>query len=281
MKPAPYGPFPYSPIIHRPRLVWPDGAHVALWIIPNIEFFSLAEKIHAGSGGLGTPVPDIPSWSARDYGNRVGVFRLMQVLDRHGMRGTVALNSDLCAQHPVIIEEGNKRHWEWMGHNESNTRRLNEAPPGEEAGIIHRALATIERATGTRPVGRLGSGLQETWNTPDLLAAEGCEYVSDWTNDDQPYLMSLEGGQRLVAMPYSHEINDKPVFERQHRTADEFRDMICRQFDVLYREGAGSGRVMAIAIHPFLTGVPHRIDAFDAALDWTKTMSSCRSAAAK
>jgi hypothetical protein len=186
MKPDPYGPFAYSPIIHRPRLSWPKGAHVALWVIPNIEFFSLAEKIPAGSGGPGTPVPDIPSWSARDYGNRVGVFRLMEVLDRHGIRGTVALNSDLCDQHPVIIEEGNKRHWEWMGHNESNTRRLNEAPPGEEAGIIHRTLATIERATGTRPVGWLGSGLQETWSTPDLLAAEGCEYVSDWTNDDHP-----------------------------------------------------------------------------------------------
>jgi peptidoglycan/xylan/chitin deacetylase (PgdA/CDA1 family) len=188
------------------------------------------------------------------------------VLDRHGMRGTVALNSELCAYHPEIIEEGQKRRWEWMGHNESNTRRLNEAAPGEEAGIIQRTLATIEKATGTRPVGWLGSGLQETWNTPELLAAEGCEYVSDWTNDDQPYMMTLESGRRLVAMPYSHEINDKPVFEKMHRTADEFKDMICRQFDVLYREGAESGRVMAIALHPYLTGVPHRIDAFDAAM---------------
>jgi peptidoglycan/xylan/chitin deacetylase (PgdA/CDA1 family) len=268
MKPAAYGPFPYSPIIRRPKLTWPNGAHVALWIIPNIEFFSLAEKVPAAAGGSGAPVPDVPSWSARDYGNRVGVFRLMEALDRHGMRGTVALNSELCVHHPEIIEEGQQRRWEWMGHNESNTRRLNEAAPGEEAGIIQRTLATIEKATGTRPVGWLGSGLQETWNTPDLLAAEGCEYVSDWTNDDQPYMMTLEGGRRLVAMPYSHEINDKPVFEKMHRTADEFKDMICRQFDVLYREGAQSGRVMAIALHPYLTGVPHRIDAFDSALSY-------------
>jgi allantoinase len=266
MKPAAYGPFPYSPIIRRPKLTWPQGAHVALWIIPNIEFFSLMEKVPAAAGGSGAPVPDVPAWSARDYGNRVGVFRLMEVLDRHGMRGTVALNSELCAYHPEIIEEGQKRRWEWMGHNESNTRRLNEAAPGEESGIIQRTLATIEKATGTRPVGWLGSGLQETWNTPELLAAEGCEYVSDWTNDDQPYMMTLESGRRLVAMPYSHEINDKPVFEKMHRSADEFKDMICRQFDVLYREGAESGRVMAIALHPYLTGVPHRIDAFDAAM---------------
>src|SRR6202162_743004 len=163
MKPAPYGPFPYSPIIHRPKLTWPNGAHVALWFIPNIEFSSLAEKVPAGSGGSGVPVPDIPSWSARDYGNRVGVFRLMQVMERHGMRGTVALNSDLCAQHPVIIEEGNKLKWEWMGHCESNTRRLNEAPPGDEPRLIKNTFTEIERRTGQRPRGWLGSGLQETW----------------------------------------------------------------------------------------------------------------------
>ncbi|HEY7242657.1 MAG TPA: polysaccharide deacetylase family protein [Xanthobacteraceae bacterium] len=266
MQPAAYGPFAYSPIIDRSPLSWPGGAHVALWVIPNIEFFSLMEKVPAGSGGPGTPVPDIPSWSVRDYGNRIGVFRLMQVLDRYGMRATVALNSDVCAHHPQIIEQGNKRGWEWMGHCESNTRRLNEAPPGEEKGIIQRTLATIEKASGARPVGWLGSGLQETWDTLDILVAERCEYVCDWTNDDQPYLMRLGGGREILSVPYSHEINDKPVFERAHRTPDEFREMICRQFDVLYREGGESGRVMAIALHPYLTGVPYRIDAFDAAL---------------
>ena len=266
MKPSRYGPFPYSPIIHRPPLQWPNGAHVALWVIPNIEFFALDEKVPPGSGGTGVPVPDVPTWSSRDYGNRVGVFRLMEVLDRHGIRATVALNSELCAEHPAIIEEGNKRRWEWMGHCESNTRRLNAAAPGEEPRIIKNALATIEQATGARPRGWLGSGLQETWDTLELLAAEGCKYVCDWTNDDQPYVMTLDGGGQILSVPYSHEINDKPVFERAHRTAEEFRDMICRQFDVLYREGAQSGRVMAIALHPYLTGVPHRIDAFDAAL---------------
>jgi len=132
------------------RLTWPDGAHIALWVMPNIEFFSLMEKVPAGSGGPGTPPPDIPTWSARDYGNRVGVFRLMQVLSRHGIRGTVALNSELCAYHPEIIEEGRKLGWEWVGHCESNTRRLNEAPPGEEKGIIQRTLATIAATSSTR-----------------------------------------------------------------------------------------------------------------------------------
>jgi len=269
MKPraATYGPFPYSPITRRPRLEWPGGARVALWVIPNIEFFSLSENIPAGAGGSGVKPPDVPAWAARDYGNRVGVFRLMKVLDRYGVRGTAALNSDLCARHPEIIEECKARKWEFMGHNESNTRRLNELRAGQESRTIRNALDTIAKATGSRPVGWLGSGLQETWDTLEYLAAEGCEYVCDWVNDDQPYLMTLESGRSLVSVPYSTEINDKPAFEKRNRTAEEFRDMIVHQFDVLYEEGAESGRVMAIALHPYLTGVPHRIGALDAALE--------------
>ena len=262
-----YGPFDYSPMPRRAPLAWPQGARVALWVIPNIEFFSIAESIPAAAGGTGAKPPDVPSWSARDYGNRVGVFRLMQVLDRYGIRGTVALNSDLCAQHPQIIEECMARKWEFMGHNESNTRRLNDLPPGEEQRAIGNALQTIERATGERPKGWLGSGLQETWDTLEFLAAEGCEYVSDWPNDDQPYLMTLASGRELVSVPYSLEINDKPAYEKRNRSADEFRDMIVRQFEVLYEEGAQSGRVMAISLHPYLSGVPHRIGALDAALE--------------
>jgi peptidoglycan/xylan/chitin deacetylase (PgdA/CDA1 family) len=270
VKPGPYGPFPYSPIIDRPPLTWPNGARVALWVIPNIEFFALHEKIPAatGTGGAPIPAPDIPGWSVRDYGNRIGVFRVMEVLDRYGLRGTVALNSDLCEQHPRIIEAGMKRDWEWMGHNESNSRRLNAIDSSQEAQVIHNSLATIEKATGKRPKGWLSSGLQETWSTLDLLAAEGCEYVCDWVNDDQPYLMTLESGRTLISIPYSHVLNDKPQYERDHRTADEFQEMICRQFEVLYREGATSGRVMAVALHPYLTGMSHRIGALDGALEF-------------
>jgi peptidoglycan/xylan/chitin deacetylase (PgdA/CDA1 family) len=269
MKPSGYGPFPYSPIIDRPRLCWPNGAHVALWVIPNVEFFALNEVIPAGTGtGVAPmPAPDIPSWSVRDYGNRIGIFRIMDVLDRHGIRATAALNSDLCARHPRIIEEGNRRSWEWMGHNQRNSRRLNAIDPSQERSIIRDCLSTIEQATSRRPTGWLGSALQETWNTLDILAEEGCEYVADWVNDDQPYPMTLENGKTLFSIPYSHVINDKPQYERDHRSADEFQTMICRQFDVLYREGADSGRVMAISVHPYLTGMPHRIGALEGALD--------------
>ena len=264
MKPRSYGPFPYSPIVDRPRIEWPKGAHVALWIIPNIEYFSLMER-PGGYGGVGK-IPDVVMWSERDYGNRVGVFRIMETLDRYGMRATVALNSNVCAEHPQIIAEGEKRGWEWMGHNESNTRRLNEAAPGEEANIIRRTLDTIAKASGRRPTGWLSSGLQQTWDTLDLLAAAGVEYQGDWCNDDQPYAMNLDGGRSIVAMPYTMQLNDKAAIERRLMPAAGFCQMICDQFDVLYREGAKSGRVMAIALHPYLIGVPHCIGALDKAL---------------
>jgi peptidoglycan/xylan/chitin deacetylase (PgdA/CDA1 family) len=260
MKPRPYGPFPYSPIVRRPRLTWPNGARVAFWVIPNIEFFALDDSVPAGAGGSGAPPPDVPTWASRDYGNRVGVFRMMDVMEQYGIRGTVALNSDVCAQHPEIIAAGGRLGWEWMGHNQTNTRRLNAVPADQERDVISAALGTIETATGTRPAGWLGSGLQETWNTLEHLVDEGVEYVADWVNDDQPYAMQLDD-----SLPYSWYINDKPAYEHAHRTASEFAEMICRQFDVLYREGAESGRVMAVALHPYLSGLPFRIGALEEA----------------
>lgn len=268
MNPQSYGPFPYSPIIRRPKLTWPKGARLALWVCPNVEFFSLDDAVPPAAGGSGGKLPDIPTWAIRDYGNRIGIFRLMETLDRYGIRATAALNSSICLYHPIIIEEGQKRGWEWMGHNETNTKRLNEVPADEEPKVISRTLTTISSATGVKPMGWLGSGLQETWNTLEYLAAQGIQYVCDWTNDDQPYVMTVGDGQHLVSIPYSMDINDKAAYEKFNRTPVEFQDMICRQFDVLYREGEASGRVMAICLHPYLTGQPYRIGALDAALEY-------------
>lgn len=261
MKPQRTGPFPYTPIGQRPKIVWPGNARLAVWVIPNIEIFALNEQMPMGSG----KIPEVPMYGVRDYGLRVGVWRIMDVLSHHGIRATVALNSDVCGACPQIVEAGMKLGWEFMGHNETNTRRLNAIPAEDERRVIQNVFATIERATGKRPAGWLGAGLQETWNTLDYLVEAGCRYVADWVNDDQPYLMDIDG-KRLVSIPYSYDVNDKQAIEAQHRTAEEFEALIRRQFDVLYREGASSGRVMAIVVHPYLTGVPHRIDALDSAL---------------
>jgi peptidoglycan/xylan/chitin deacetylase (PgdA/CDA1 family) len=272
MKANRYGPFPYTPITRRPKLVWPNGARVAVWVIPNIEFFPLDERMPDGPGGSGGLIPDVLTWATRDYGNRVGIWRLMEVMARHGVRGTVALNSEVCDAHPEIIDEAKKLGWEFMGHNQSNVRRLNKLAEGTEREVVRATVERIAAATGRKVAGWLGSGLQETWHTLDYLAEFGCKYVGDWVNDDQPYVMDL-GGRRLCSIPYSAEINDKVAVEYHHVTSDEFERMIRRQFEVLHREGERSGRVMAIALHPYIFGVPHRIDALDRALKFVASQS--------
>ena len=269
MKPGRYGPFAYTPITRRPKLVWPNGARVAVWVIPNIELFPLNERMPDGPGGSGGLIPDVLTWATRDYGNRVGIWRLMEVMARHGVRGTVALNSEVCDAHPEIIDEAKKLGWEFMGHNQSNVRRLNKLAEGTEREVVRATLERIAAATGRKVAGWLGSGLQETWHTLDYLAEFGCKYVADWVNDDQPYVMDL-GARRLCSIPYSAEINDKVAVEYHHVTPDEFERMIRRQFEVLHREG---GRVMAIALHPYIFGVPHRIDALDRALKFVASQS--------
>jgi peptidoglycan/xylan/chitin deacetylase (PgdA/CDA1 family) len=267
MEPSHYGPFPYRPINRRPRLAWPGGKRLAVWVIPNIEFFAL-DRALAGHPWEkpGDVTPTVRAWGQRDYGNRVGVFRIMEVCARYGVRATATVNADICDHHPEILEDAGKLGWEFMGHNLTNGVRLTGMSREEEAEVVRSSLAKLEAVTGRRPAGWLGSGLAETWNTLEVLAEEGVRYVSDWVNDDQPYLMDAGGGRRLVYLPYSYEINDSPQLYYRDRSADEFETMIKRQFDVLYREGAESGRVMAICLHPFIIGVPHRIGALDNAL---------------
>ncbi len=266
MEPRAYGPYPYSAIIDRAPLTWPDGARVAFWVVPNIEAFPLDVRV---PGGL-VHVPDVSAWGRRDYGNRVGVFRMMEAMARHGVRGTAALNSDVCDAAPRIVEECLRLGWEIMGHCETNALRLDEA--GSEAAaeeLICRTLERIERATGARPRGWLGAGRQETWSTLDVLAREGCDYTADWDSDDQPVAMDV-GGKTFVSLPYGAGASDLQAFERHHFSADDFERMIKAAFDVLYRESEESGRVAAISLHPFIVGLPHRIDALDRALDYIR-----------
>ncbi|MBI4182781.1 MAG: polysaccharide deacetylase family protein [Proteobacteria bacterium] len=267
MQPSDYGPFPYLPITRRPKFRWPGGARVALWVIVNVEIFPLDRPLPRPQPGKDAKVPNVRIWGERDYGNRVGIWRVMEILRRFGIRATAATNSLVCAKHPEIVAEGVRLGWEFIGHNRTNALRLNEIPPEEERGVIREVFETLARATGRRPVGWLGAGRQETWNTLDHLVAEGCLYVADWPNDDQPYLMEV-GGQSLVSVPYSSEINDFQAFHEHRYPVAEFEGMIRRHFDVMYREGAESGRVVPISLHPYLIGLPHRVDCLASALDY-------------
>ncbi len=269
MQPASYGPFPYVPINRRPAWKWPNGARLALWVIPNLEFFHLTTPLsgHPWEKSSEYKAPTVRAWGQRDYGNRIGVFRVMDVLNKYGIRATATTNADICDFHPEIIEDAVKLGWEFMGHNKTNSTRLTAVPPEEERALIRYCLDRLQQATGKRPVGWLGSGLAETWNTLDHLVDEGCLYVSDWVNDDQPYRMKVDAGE-MVYLPYSYEVNDSNQINYRLGSSDDFETMIKRTFDVLYREGAQSARVMAICLHPFLIGVPHRIGGLDAALKY-------------
>jgi allantoinase len=250
----PFRLFPYQAIVDRPRVKWPNDARVAVWVIPNIEHFHIE---------IGNAAPDIRNHSRRDYGNRVGVWRIMEVLAKHNVRGSVALNAEVGRFYPRIMEEAAKLKWELMGHGLTNSVMLSGLNAEKEAAVIAEAREVIEQ-WGQKMRGWLGPGLGETWHTPDLLRQHGVDYVCDWVNDDLPYRMN----NGLYSIPYSIELNDMPLFNMPSISIDDFYRRICETFDVLYEEGERNGRVMAIALHPFLIGVPHRIRTLDRALQY-------------
>jgi allantoinase len=258
-----HGRFAYSAIVDRPPLRWPNGARLALWVIPNIEYLHFDMLLRSSSPRA--VAPDIMSYARYDYGNRVAIWRIIALLDRLNIRATVALNSDVCDVCPAIIREGCRRNWEWMGHGVTISRGLTGLDEVEERTLIAQTLGKIEAATGTRPRGWLGPALAETVRTPDLLKAAGVDYVADWVNDDQPYAMQTTHGE-LYSVPYSTEINDMAAFP-EHSPV-EFLRMIKDQFDTLYAEAADTAKVMAISLHPGKIGVPHRIRYLAEALEY-------------
>jgi allantoinase len=257
--------YDYSPIIRRVPLKWPNAARIALMVAPNIEFFHIDKPI---PGAASSQLPDITGYTLRDYGSRVGVFRMMEVLDNHRIRATVLLNADVCQHHPAIIEEGNKRRWEWLGHGITNNIRMNQYALDEERAIVREVRETITRGTGKAPRGWLGpGGGDESPNTPDHLAAEGFDYLCDWGCDDQPVPMRVKSG-RMIAVPYQQGLNDIRVIFQGGHTPKDWCQMVCDQFDTLYAEGATNGRVMTLPLHPFVIGLPFRVKYLDKALDY-------------
>jgi peptidoglycan/xylan/chitin deacetylase (PgdA/CDA1 family) len=264
-----HGRFEYSPIAMRPVLRMPRGARVAVWITPNIEHFvwgKPAISLTPMTAGLN---PDVLNYAWRDYGARVGVWRVMEIFDKHGFKATAALNSDVCAQYPEIIKAGNELGWEWMAHGENNSSLFTGMPEDAERPIIRRVLETITKATGTKPRGWLGPALTETPSTLDLLAEAGIDYVADWCNDELPYRMKTRS-KPIIAIPYTLEIGDIPLFLERGGDGEAFYRMVLDQFDQLYAEGAKRPRVLSIAIHPFLIGHPFRARYLDKALAYIK-----------
>ena len=259
-------PVPYLPLHRRPRITWPGGARVALWVAPNVEFYELMppeNPLFTAWGRVSEP-PDVMSYGYRDFGNRVGFWRVLEVLDRHGVRATASLNVAVLEHLPEIAEAMAAREWAFMGHGLYNTRFLYGISREEERSLYQEMQEIVERRTGRRMLGMFGPHASLSPHTMDVMAEEGFLYSADWLLDDQPFPIATESG-RLVGVPYSFEVNDEPLFLGSHAD-DEFLTRCRDQFDVLYEEGAESGRVMCIAFHPFLLGQPHRIALLDEAL---------------
>jgi peptidoglycan/xylan/chitin deacetylase (PgdA/CDA1 family) len=264
-----HGRFSYSAIAKRPPLRLPNGARVAVWVTPNIEHFHFDKPAISLTPMTAGMTPDVLNYAWRDYGARVGIWRLMEIFEAHAIPVTAALNSECVLRYPEIIAEGNRLGWEWMAHGSSNSVLINGQDEAEERALITEVLSTIEKSAGKRPRGWLSPALTESHRTLDLLAEAGVEYVADWCNDEQPYRMKTRRGS-IVAMPYTLEVGDIPVFLGQGGSAEDFYRVIVDQFDVLWEEGARSGRIMSIAVHPFLVGHPFRARHFGRALAYMK-----------
>jgi len=245
-------------IFERKAIKWPGGKTLAIWIIPNVEVWQYDSPAGAAiSPNTNNKVPDVINYAWREYGMRVGLWRIADMLDSAGIKATVALNAMVCEVYPKAVDEMKKHGWEFMGHGITNSWNLDGLPLEEERKAIQASLRTLEQATGKKPRGWLGPGLAETFNTLDLLAEEGVQYVGDWNSDDQPFAMKVKKG-RLFTVPYGMDINDMGLINRQGYTGDQYLRALTDQFDTLYADSQKTARVMGIPLHPFLLGQPWR-----------------------
>jgi allantoinase len=265
----PHERFDYSAIVDRKPWKLPKGARIAVWTIVNIEEWDIekpmARQYLTAPQGVST-VPDIPNWAWHEYGMRVGFWRLHEALTTRKIPVTTSINANVCNAYPRVAQAMLDAGWEFMGH--AVKQGAMHIQPDQRA-VIRESIRILQTFTGKKPKGWLGPGLTETFETLDLLKEEGVEYVSDWVNDEQPYEIRTTHGP-LVSVPYSIELNDIPMMVIQHHTSDEWLRRCVDHFDRLYAEGARQPRVMALAVHPYNSGVPHRIKYFEAVYDYIR-----------
>jgi peptidoglycan/xylan/chitin deacetylase (PgdA/CDA1 family) len=257
--------FDYNPITDRAPLQWPDGARIAFYLGLNLEHYPVDRPSTSIFGGTAGLAPDPLNYGWRDYGPRVGIWRLLESLDRHGLRASALVNSDVCANYPHIVKAGRERDWAWVAHGRDNSTFQAGMSLDDERAYLTEVVETIEQATGQRPRGWLGPALTETFETPTLLAELGLNYVLDWCNDDQPYRLNVPG---MLSVPYSIEVNDVTLFVSKSVSGPEFVQVVKDQFDQLYADSADSGRVMALCLHPFIVSQPFRHKYLDQALEY-------------
>jgi allantoinase len=255
----------YSAIATRPKLALPDGGRLVVWVIVNVEEWDpqqpMPRTVITPPAG-GAPMPDIPNWAWHEYGNRVGFWRMLDVLDHFAIPAVLAVNGSALDRYRPIAAAARERGWEFIGHGFTQQSMQKVA---DERDDIAKTAAAIRAITGQNPRGWLGPGLTETWQTPDLLVEAGYEYVCDWVLDDQPVWLKTRT-RPIVGLPYTQECNDVAMMLIQHHKASEYFDRAIDQFEQLYRDARESARVMALVVHPYITGAPHRLKYFRNAL---------------
>lgn len=257
--------YDYWPYRDRPKIVWPGGKKLAFWIAPNIEYYEFDPPKNAQRSGWPKPAPDVVGYSQRDFGNRVGHWRLMELMDRYAMRGSVSLSTALIDHHPEVIEACVAREWEFFSHGIYNTRYTYGMDEAQERAVIEDSIRSIQAATGQRIRGYLAPALTHTERTLDLIAEYDFWYSCDLFQDDQPQPLKTRSG-KLVSMPYSLEVNDVITYGQMGMSPERYTEVLISQFDQLLAEGETSGTVMCIPLHAYLVGQPHRIRPFEAAL---------------
>ncbi|HEX4928741.1 MAG TPA: polysaccharide deacetylase family protein [Burkholderiales bacterium] len=249
---------PYSAIVDRPPLALPQGARVAVWTIVNVEEWAIERNMPRTvlPPPFGQPLqPDLPNWAWHEYGMRVGFWRFVEVLGKFGIKATLALNGSVIQSYPRVVEAAREAGWEFMGHGWIQ-RPMHHVEDQKKA--IADTIAAIEAFTGKKPRGWESPGLTETYETIDYLREAGIDYVADWVLDDQPCTIATAHGP-MVSVPYTVEMNDIAMMALQNHPSEEWLRRGIDQFDRLWQEGEASARVMAISVHPYITGVPHRI----------------------
>ena len=262
----------YSPIVERAPLKLPGGARIAVWTIVNLEVWDIAramarQVLPAPTGQV--LLPDVPNWSWHEYGMRVGFWRFKALYDRLRLRPTLSINARVCLDYPQVAAACRDAGWEFMGHA---FEQMPIHKVEDQAGMIHRSLDTLEQFMGKRPVGWLGPGLTQTYETPELLAAAGVKYIADWIYDDDPTTIATANGP-LVTLPYTVELNDITMMIVQHHESPYFLQRCIDTFDRLYMEGAERAKIMAVAIHPYISGQPHRIKYLENVYDYVNRHS--------
>lgn len=265
-----HGHYRYSALPERPRLRWPGGAPVAVWVVLYLEYWELAtpageHRAPGVHGHWGHFFPDYRTFSYRDYGNRVGLARVLACLDRHAVPVTVAVNTAAIARYPDLVAECVQRSWEVVPHGSHATRMITSAMTVErERGLIADAIAGVRAATGSEPRGWIGQDGNESFRTPSLVAQAGLRWLADWPNDEQPYWMTTD--PPIVSIPQQQEWDDVQMLWMRQLSMPRYVSAIADALEVLAEDGRSNARTLGLGVRPWLLGQPHRIRYLDEVL---------------